>query len=191
MTDPATRKRNAPAMIRTGVDAHEVAFEDMVYERDGVRLRFRGFIDRVEVSVDDRVGDTRFVAATDYKTSQSATPGGGEKAAWDDGVVLQVPLYAYALTQLYPGHEVARVGYATLQRPQDVHMLQLYTFDKKAKRADQNVAALAQWEQALGAALAHVRRARAGDFPAAPPPSCSCPPWCHGRDVCRVPGGPR
>ena len=29
--------------------------------------------------------------------------------------------------------------------------------------------------------------AREGHFPVAPAPSCGCPPFCHGREICRVP----
>ncbi|HEU4565309.1 MAG TPA: PD-(D/E)XK nuclease family protein [Gemmatimonadaceae bacterium] len=191
MTDPKTKKRKAPAMIRTGVHAHEVAFGDMVYEHDGVRLRYRGFIDRVEVSVDERAPGVMFVAATDYKTTKYSTPGGGEKKAWEDGVVLQVPLYAHALSKLYADHVVARVDYVTLNRPEQVHALELYTFDRKAKEPVESVEAVERWKSALSAAVHHIRRARRGEFPAAPPESCKCPPWCHGRDICRVPGGPR
>ncbi|HET7584488.1 MAG TPA: PD-(D/E)XK nuclease family protein [Gemmatimonadaceae bacterium] len=181
----------APKMIRTGVDRHELAFHDMVYEHDGVRLRFRGSIDRVEVCVDDRVPDGQFVAAMDYKTSMSATPGDGKKKAWRDHVVLQLPLYAHALRQLYPEHEVARVEYATLKKPQPVHRLQPFRYDRKRGVAVASDADTEQWEAALRAAVAHVRRARSGEFPPVPPPSCNCPPWCQGRDICRIPGGPR
>jgi hypothetical protein len=188
MTDPGTKKRNAPKMIRTGVVQHELVFDDMVYEHDGVRIRYRGSIDRVEVSdsIDDRLEGVAFVAAADYKTSKGSTPGGGVPRAWDDGVVLQVPLYAWALAQLYPGHEVARVEYLALRKPETVHQLQPYTFDKRAGTPVGNEDAEEQWKRSLQQAAEHVRRARTGVFPAAPPASCGCPPWCQGIDVCRV-----
>ncbi|MDB4909074.1 MAG: hypothetical protein JWO05_3858 [Gemmatimonadetes bacterium] len=184
-------RKKAPKLIRTGVESHELRFDDMRYVKDGVTLRYRGTIDRVEVSVDDRLPGVPFIGALDYKTSKYATPGGGEAKAWADGVVLQVPLYAYALSQLRPDHEVVRVGYASLKRPASIHQLELYQFDRKTGEADPDDKAQEKWKDALNAAVMQLKRARAGEFPADPPPSCHCPPWCHGRDVCRVKGGPR
>ena len=162
----------------------------MFFERDGIRIRYRGSIDRVDVSVDERT-TTRFVAAIDYKTTRWSTPGGGNREAWDDGIVLQVPLYAHALQTLRPDHQIARVEYQTLKNSDRFHSLELYTIDKKTKRLEDDPAATAKWQGALDHAIAHVKRARGGTFPADPPKTCTCPPWCHGRDICRVPGGPR
>lgn len=191
MTDPKTRKRNAPKMVRTGADAHELKFENMVFEKDGVRIRYRGSIDRVDVSVDDRVESGRFIAAIDYKSTEWSTPGGGNKKAWGEGVVLQVPLYAHALRTLRPEQEIARVEYQALKNPKQVHSLELYTIDKKTRKVEEDEEAVAEWQGALDHAVAHVKRARGGEFSADPPQTCSCPPWCHGRDICRIPGGPR
>jgi hypothetical protein len=155
-----------------------------------VKLRFRGSIDRVEVSVDERRPSMSFIAASDYKSTKWSTPGSGDRKAWDDGVVLQVPLYAFALTQLKPDHEIARVDYLALKNPEQVHLLQLYTFDKKSARPQEDAEAQQRWQTALDGAIAQIKRVRAGEFPPGPPPSCNCPPWCHGRDICRVPGGP-
>ena len=187
MTDPKTRKRNAPKMVRTAVTEHEVSFDEMVFERDGVRIRYRGTIDRIEVSVDERIPEVKLIAAVDYKSTKYSTPGAGEKRAWDEGVVLQVPLYAYALAQLRPGYEVARVEYLALSHPEPVHSLQLYTVDKQSSTLEQDDDAVAKWQAALDHAVGHVKQARRGEFPAKPPVSCGCPPWCHGRDICRVP----
>jgi hypothetical protein len=153
-------------------------------------LRFRGSIDRVEVSVDSRAAESKFLAASDYKSSEWSTPGLGKPGAWDDGVVLQVPLYAYALTQLRPEYEIARVDYLSLKNPKSVHLLQLYTFDKKSARPQEDAKAQERWQAALDGAIVQIKRVRAGEFPPGPPKSCNCPPWCHGRDICRVPGGP-
>jgi hypothetical protein len=191
MTDPGRRSYAAQKVIRAGADDHEVKFEDMVFERDGVRIMYRGSIDRVDVSVDSRVAAGRFIAAIDYKTSVYSTPGGGEKGAWNDGVVLQVPLYAHALRTLRPEQEIARVEYQALKQPKQVHSLELYTIDRKSARLEPDVEAGEQWQGALDHAVAHVRRARVGEFSADPPKSCKCPPWCHGRDICRIPNGPR
>jgi hypothetical protein len=178
-------------LLRTGAAAHELAFDDAVLERGGVRIRYRGAIDRVEISVDDRIADNRFVAAVDYKSSLGGVPGGGDEAAWDDGVVLQVPLYAHALAALRAGARVARVQYRTLRPPQVAHSLELYKIDRKTKILHQDEAGLARMESALDAVVAHVRAARDGAFPAAPASSCGCPPFCHAWDICRVKGGPR
>jgi hypothetical protein len=191
MTDPSRKSYRAQEIIRAGADEHEVQFEDMIFERDGVRIMYRGSIDRVDVSVDSRVAAGRFIAAIDYKTSVYSTPGGGEKGAWSDGVVLQVPLYAHALRTLRPKQEIARVEYQALKQPKQVHSLELYTIDRKSARLEPDVEADKQWQGALDHAVAHVRRARGGEFSADPPKSCKCPPWCHGRDICRIPNGPR
>jgi len=173
--------------IRTGVDAHELPFDGMVLERDGVVFRFRGSIDRVEVGTDDR-SDGSWVAAVDYKTTKYSAPGAGKKEAWDDGVVLQVPLYAHALAVLRPGTEVARVEYRAIKTAERVHNLSLVRVKKAGVEADED--ARAKMEQALSAVVQHVLRIRAGEFPARPAPSCNCPPFCHAWDICRVKGGP-
>lgn len=186
-----TRKKKAPAMVRTGVEAGELAIPESVLERNGVRFRFRGTIDRVEIGIDDRVDASRYVAAVDYKTSLPGVPGGGDARAWADDVVLQVPLYAHALAQLRPGIRVARVEYRSLRTPQAAHSLQLYQVEPKKQLLIPNAEARDLMQRALDAVAAHVRRARAGEFPARPAPSCGCPPFCHAWDICRVAGGPQ
>jgi len=185
-------RANAAYTLRTGVVEHELAFKDVELVVDGTRVRFRGFIDRVEVGIDERVaGSDRFVAAVDYKTTKSATPAGGEKDGWEDGVVLQVPLYAYALTQLRPGAVVSRVEYRALKQACTVHALELEQVDRRTHELLSDDEAREKYERALDAVAGHVRAVRAGCFPARPAPSCGCPPFCTGRDICRVPGGPR
>ena len=178
-------------LMRTGAAAHEQEFEEAVLERGGMRIRYRGAIDRVEVSVDDRIADQRFVAAIDYKSSLGGVPGSGDETAWDDGVVLQVPLYAHALAGLQAGARVARVQYRTLRPPQVAHSLELYRIDRKTKVLHQEAEGMARMASALDAVVSHVRAARGGSFPAAPKPSCGCPRFCHAWDICRVKGGPR
>ena len=190
MLDPKTRKRTAPAMVRSAVESHELAFTDMIYEHDGVRIRYRGSIDRVEVSVDDRADGVDYIVAADYKSSESSTPGAGKPSAWHDKVVLQVPLYAYALSKLRPTSELARAGYLTLKKPGPAQTLDLVKIDKKSQEVLPQPDAQDKWTAALHAAIDHVKRARSGEFPAGPPGECTCPPWCHGRDICRIPGGP-
>jgi hypothetical protein len=190
MHDPKTRKK-AGKMMRMGADEHELAFDDMVFERDGVRIRYRGSIDRVDVGVDERARGRPFIGAIDYKSTIYSTPGSGQSRAWTDGVVLQVSLYAQALAQLRPDAAIARVEYQALKKPQQVHCLELYAIDKKSGAVVEDIDAADKLDGALDHAIAHVKSIRAGRFPAEPPQSCSCPPWCHGRDICRIKGGPR
>ena len=186
------KKKNAPRMVRTAVTGHEVAFHDIVLDRGGVRFRFRGSVDRVEVGVDERIDNPgRFIAAVDYKTTKYAVPGAGAKEAWGDGVVLQVPLYAYALSLVRPGSETARVEYRALRKPESVHALELYQFDQRTGGAVHNEAAAELMEAALDQVAHHVLRARRGEFPASPPDSCGCPEFCHAIEICRTAGGPR
>jgi ATP-dependent helicase/DNAse subunit B len=179
-------------VLRTAVDGHELDFDDVVLERGGIRFRFRGRIDRVEVGVDGRVpppGASAFVAAVDYKTSLSSVPGSGESAAWDDGVMLQLPLYACALLHLRPEAMISRVEYRTFRKaPAKVPLPLVAVEDGKLVPAPDGRDRL---ESALDAVVRHVRAVRAGEFPARPAPSCQCPPFCHAWDICRVPGGPR
>ncbi|CAN5708922.1 hypothetical protein BH23GEM9_BH23GEM9_17450 [soil metagenome] len=182
-------KRSLYPLVRTGVDDFEVPFDDVALEIGGVRVRFRGFIDRVETSVDERAGSQHLVAAVDYKSSVWSTPAGGEAKGWVDGVVLQVPLYAYALTQIREGSAAARVEYRAIRTPKRVHSLPLYRYDGDTLVADDN--AMEKYENALKDVARHISAARGGSFAADPPPSCNCPPFCHARDICRIPGGPR
>lgn len=182
---------NNAYVLRTAVESHELSFRDIVLERGGVRFRFRGSIDRVEVGVDDRVDSARYVAAVDYKTSKYTVPGSGRKEAWEDGVVLQVPLYAYALSQLRPGTEISRVEYRAVKQRSVLHSLQLVEVDRKKEELLSGDEDIAKMDAALDAVATHVLRARAGEFPAEPAPSCGCPPFCHAWDICRVAGGPR
>jgi ATP-dependent helicase/DNAse subunit B len=175
--------------VRTEVDEHEVPFDDVALEIDGVRVRFRGFIDRVEVGNDPRGGARHLVAAVDYKSSVYSTPAGGDSKGWGDGVVLQVPLYAYALTRIRPGTETARVEYRTIRKPQRAHTLPLYTYATKQLAQDGD--AQARYDDALRAVVTHVSAAREGAFQPDPPQSCNCPPFCHALDICRIAGGPR
>lgn len=182
---------NNPRVLRTGVVAHEVRFNDVTLNADGVRVRFRGSIDRLERGVDERVdGAGHYVAAVDYKTSTFAMPGGGDKAAWDDGVVLQVPIYARVLAELHPADEVSRIEYRSLKSPSVKLGLQLYQVSK-LNAVEQNEADCDTMTGAITAIGRHVTKARAGLFPADPAPSCGCPSYCPAIDVCRVAGGPQ
>ena len=194
MITPSARKK-APLMIRTGVVRHELPFDDITYEREGVRIHYRGTIDRVEVSIDERAGEAEYVVAADYKTTKSSTPGGGRPAAWTEGIVLQVPLYAYALGKLRERSQLARVGYLPLIRPAPkkadmVQQLELVRINRATQEVETFEKDEERYQAAMGAVVRHVQQARRGEFPAGPPGKCTCPPWCHGRDICRIPGGP-
>jgi len=184
---------DAPNRIRTGADCHELAFTDLVLERGGVRFRFRGFIDRVGRGVDDRFDSSSYLTAIDYKTSRYAAPGGGgnKTQPWEDGVVLQVPLYAWALLQLQPEAKIARVEYWALKKPERVHSLELHRYDRKSGEVVLNEEDQSRMEAALDRVAHHVRRVRQGEFPASPAQSCGCPDFCHAIEICRVAGGPK
>jgi hypothetical protein len=180
-----------PRRIRTGVQSHELPLGEIEFERDGVRIKFRGFVDRVEVGVDERCDSKSFVAAIDYKTTVWSCPGAGVGAAWKDGVVLQVPLYAHAIATKLPGARTVRVEYRALKNPKAVHSLELYELDKKSQRVVRDAEGEEKLETALDAVANHVRTARSGEFPVVPAESCGCPPFCHALEICRVPGGPK
>jgi ATP-dependent helicase/nuclease subunit B len=182
-------KRTLFPLVRTGVSEHEVSFDDLPLEIDGVRLRLRGSIDRVETGIDERGNAQRMVAAVDYKNTRYSTPGRGDKKAWDDGVVLQVPLYALALTRIRPDVEPALVEYRAIKNRERVHTLPLYRYN--GGELVEDAAAREKYDTALTRVARHIRGARGGHFPVDPPPSCNCPAFCHARDICRIPGGPR
>jgi hypothetical protein len=186
------RKRSAPRILRTGVVQHEVPFRDVALERRGTRAVFRGRVDRVEMGIDERIPSAeQFVAAVDYKSSRTSAPGGGDKEAWDDGVVLQLPLYAHALAQIVPGARVSAVEYRALMQRERVHALDLHVVEHKSGVRHVDAEGEQRLEQALDDAMRHVERIRAGEFPARPAPSCLCPSYCHAWDICRTPNGPR
>ena len=89
-----------------------------------------------------------------------------------------MPLYAYALTQLEVGRTIARVEYRAIRKAAAVHRLELHQFDRKQSVPVVNADAAERMERALDAVARHVTRARSGEFPAAPAPSCGCPPFC-------------
>ena len=188
----ASNRGNAPKRLRTGVAHHEFSFANVVLERGGVRMQYRGTIDRVEYGVDERIPNAEtWIAAVDYKSTRWSTPGGGSPHAWGDEIVLQIPLYAHALRTLHPDSRIARTEYRAVKSREAVHVLQLATVDWKTGDILPDAEAAMRLETSLDAVVAHVRSIRGGSFPIAVPPTCTCPPWCPGRDICRIPGGPR
>ena len=180
---------SASKQVRTGFVEGEHQFQDVHLTGGGVTFALRGSIDRVDRGVDERMPHAdRYIAAIDYKSTKYSTPAAGKKTGWDDGVVLQVPLYAAALQQLRPNDLLARMEYRTLRSPEVVHSLSLAPVAKgevqDAPDAEQKLA------DALDAAGRRVQQIRDAQFPADPAPSCGCSPFCPARDICRIPGGP-
>ncbi len=189
-------RTNASRQIRMGMYAGEVEFSNVELHADGVRFRLRGSIDRLDRGSDDRIPDApNFIAAIDYKSTKSSTPAAGHASGWDDGVVLQVPLYAAALRQIEidgVAGQLARSEYRTLTRPESVHSLQFVAFKTvgKARALVPDPEAEATLQQALGHAARRIRHVRHGEFATNPAASCGCSPYCVARDICRIPGGP-
>lgn len=188
--DWSNNKTNASKVIRSGAAEGEFRFGDVPLTGDGVSFRLRGTIDRIDHGMDERIaGAERYIAAIDYKSSIYSTPAGGKSKAWDDGIVLQVPLYAAALARLRPDHIIARMEYRTLRSPKIVHQLSLHPV--KNGELQEAPDAQAKLDGALAAAGRLISELRAGALPARPAPSAGCSPYCPARDICRIPGGPR
>ena len=191
----ADGRTNAGKQLRTGALAGELKFDGITVTVGDTSFRLRGSVDRVDRCVDDRFPDAgNFIAAIDYKSSRYATPGGGEKKAWKDGVVLQIPLYAAVLQQLYPEARLSHIEYRTLRSPAVVHQLKFVKVSaekgKKGKSVTTQEGSEVEMELALQSAARKVELARAAMLPTMPTASCGCSPYCAARDVCRIPGGP-
>lgn len=186
------RRGNARKLLRTGVVAHDIVVSDVTLQgSSGATLRIGGTLDRLEVSVDDRVRLRKVATAVQYKDSEAATPGNGDTSAWKDGVVLELPLYALALSAMRPELKLARAEYRVLQNGAPVHRTQPMQIDPTKHSLRHSSAERERLNGALGAAIEYAGRIQKGEFPPAPAPSCNCPPLCHARDYCRIPGGPR
>lgn len=186
------RRGNARKLLRTGVVAHDVVVSDVTLRGpSGATLRIGGSLDRLEVSVDDRVRLRKLATAVQYKNSEAATPGNGDTSAWKDRVVLELPLYAVALGALRPEFKLARAEYRVLQDGAAVHRTQPMQVDPIKQSLRRSSAEQERLNDAVDAAIEYAGRIQRGEFPPAPAPSCNCPPLCHARDYCRIPGGPR
>jgi ATP-dependent helicase/nuclease subunit B len=179
----------ASKQIRTGFVDGELKINNVELLGDGIPFLFRGSVDRVDHGIDDRISTaTQYIAAIDYKSTIYSTPAGGKKTGWDDGVVLQVPLYAAALRKQYPESVLSRMEYRTLRSPAVVHALSLAPL--KRGEVQDATEAEEKLESALNAAGRRIGEVRRGELPANPAPSCGCSPYCPARDICRIPGGP-
>ena len=187
-------RTKASKAVRSGAEAGEFRFDAVALEADGVRFRLRGTIDRVERGLSDSDanvdGADGYVSAIDYKSTKYSVPAGGKGAAWDDGIVLQLPLYAAALRALRPEDRLARIAYRSIRGPAELHVLNLAPVRKGEVQQAAAQEAEAQLAAALAAAARRIREVRRGEFPAAPAPSAGCSPFCAARDICRIPGGP-
>jgi hypothetical protein len=180
---------SASKQIRTGFVEGELKMNNVELLGDGIPFVLRGSVDRVDHGTDDRVANAAaYIAAIDYKSTIYSTPAAGDKAGWDDGVVLQVPLYAAALRKLFPESLLSRMEYRTLRNPKVVHALSLAPVKKNevldAPEAEEKL------ESALNAAGRRIGEVRRGELPANPALSCGCSPYCPARDICRIPNGP-
>ena len=189
-------RTNASRNVRTGAHLGELPFDGVTISVNGASFRLRGSIDRVDRGIDERVTNSRsYIAAIDYKSTIYSTPAGGKRGGWDDGVVLQVPLYAEVLRQLFPEDTLTRLEYRTLRLPRTVHDLQFTALEKPDRKTNMrtvsdNPDAAVKFSAALAAAAARVQQVLRAEFPTDPAPSCGCSPFCSARDVCRIPGGP-
>lgn len=187
-----TNRGSARKMVRTGVVAHDVTLDDVMLQgTSGGSLRVRGTLDRLELSVDDRLRVKKLATAVEYAASAAATPGQGDKSAWDDRVVLELPLYALALAQVRPDLKLARAEYRELETGSAVHRVQPMQVESTSKTPRRVPTEQARLDVALDAAIEYAASIQAGAFPPAPAPSCNCPSSCHARDFCRIPGGAR
>ena len=183
-------------VLRTAVDRHEVAFGPTVFTVHGVRFTASGRIDRIEVGVDDRIdGASAFRAIVDYKSSKGAAPGRGKLAAFDDGIVVQAPLYALALKHAEPHSKIARIEYRELKGGEAVLPIKLAQVDYKQGTLrddpEEQAEEQAKYDASLAAIPVVITRARTGNFPAQYAESAGCPSWCVALDTCRVKGGPK
>jgi RecB family exonuclease len=178
--------------MHTGVLQHEMAFGPLDLDVDGLAIRVRGTMDRVEVGVDERLENPeRWRAVVDYKSTEGSVPGGGNKKAFDDGVVVQLPLYGLVLTRLYPEIRLARLEYRTLNKGESKLALRLGQFDSKGAALEPEGEDHERFANAVSAVRHAAERAMRGDFAVRPAPSAGCSPYCVARDICRIPGGPR
>jgi RecB family exonuclease len=193
---PTRRATPRRRPLRTEVVFGMQGVPPVTLEHGGRTLRLRGRIDRVDALTDPEVAGWRYVV--DHKTSDaSLTPLG----LYDEGAVLQLPLYLHALARLdadAPGvwggaYQVVKDGG---KRAAPLHPRSLTKGKVREGGTTTEQTAASRVHDAVDLALMHVDGVRRGEFPARIPTcSTSCPTFCDARDVCREDrasrGGPR
>jgi ATP-dependent helicase/nuclease subunit B len=152
--------------------------------RDGRTLRLRGRIDRVDALTDPAAAGWLYVV--DHKSGASSLSPVGK---YEEGAILQLPLYIHALESRFEGSKVWGGAYQVIGKPARPGALHPHTIKKgQVVRADgvRTAEAAARLDAALDHALDHVDDIRGGVFPARIPGcSKSCPSYCDFKDVCR------
>ena len=159
-------------------------------------LKLRGKIDRVDELIDDAVRGWRYVV--DHKTSKASLD---PVRLYDEGALLQLPLYMHALERL--GEQGSGVWGGAYQIVKDdcgraapLHPRSLAKGKVREGTTKTEQESASRLHDSVELALRHVEGVRRGAFPAVLP-SCArgCPTFCELRDVCRedrMPkGGPR
>jgi len=146
-------------------------------EVEGRRVLIAGRIDRVDLAPDDRA------VIVDYKLGK----GPRDLRGVDRGLVLQAPLYALAVREVF-GREVAGAEYASIRTGRRTGLYG--DAGLVTRRSRYNVVAAGAELQAkleLAAAWARecVGRIRRGEVPRGPRDE-QCPPWCGYRGICGV-----
>jgi len=156
-------------------------------QRGGRTLRLRGKIDRVDELLDAPVRGRRYVV--DHKSGAgSLSPLG----LYDEGALLQLPLYLHALERMPDGGAGVWGGaYQVVgdecKRAAALHPMTLTSAGKvREGSTSTEQESAARLHGALDNALAHVDAIAGGRFPAVIP-NCakSCPSYCDTRDLCR------
>ena len=148
-------------VLRTGVEKHELSFRRRCWSGAAFGSGSAGRSTGWKSGIDERVDVGPLRGGGGLQVEQVRRARRGKKKAWDEGVVLQVPLYAHALSTLRPGTVVSRVEYRALKQRETVHTLQLVSVDRKTKTLRTDGEEEDQMEAALDAVVRHVRECAA------------------------------
>ena len=149
-------------------------------------LRLRGRIDRVDALTEPEVRGWRYVV--DHKTSDASL---APLDLYDEGALLQLPLYIRALERLdadAPGvwGGAYQVVKDECRRAAALHPRSLQKGKVREGGTATEQTAASRVHDAVALALRHVDGVRRGEFPARLPACArSCPTFCDARDVCR------
>ncbi len=161
--------------------ALELSFEDLELKRDGLSLRLRGQIDRVDHYEGRAV-------VLDYKLSKTSADAG--RAGWKHGTDVQLPLYAHAVKALLGLDVVGLEWMAARERQRAVQWATGADEELAMRREGRGQARgdgdtfTARVEDALASALIVVEGVRSGAFTLQEEDAkrCGTCPW---RSVCR------